>query len=498
MAHANINRHQRVIAVGKRDIGQLMSGTTDVLNDARIAVSGVAYRSDAVVPGDVFFCIPGFVHDGHDFAKDAAIRGAVAIIAERPVDGLDSVPVFLVENTRVALAQVSSEFFGTPSEQLDVIGITGTNGKTTTTYILDSVMRAAGRTTGVIGTVETRIGDTRVPAARTTPESLDLQRLLADMVKADVGSVAMEVSSHAIDLHRVDAVSFAVAAFTNLTQDHLDYHHTIEEYFSVKKRLFTDLEVKGAVINIDDPLGAGLAAELDDALTVGLCPEATIRAEQLDMTATGTRFALRTPQGDAIVELPLAGLFNVSNALVAAGCALCLGIGLETVVAGLERAPQVPGRLERIDVGQPFAVYVDYAHTPDSIDKAIRAVRSVVAGRVITVFGCGGDRDPAKRPLMGRAAAFGSDHVIVTSDNPRTEDPVGIILQIEDGFRHGDASFEVVPDRRAAIARAVAQAAPGDAVLIAGKGHENYQIFADRTIDFDDRMVAREELERLC
>ncbi|MBU4556517.1 MAG: UDP-N-acetylmuramoyl-L-alanyl-D-glutamate--2,6-diaminopimelate ligase [Actinobacteria bacterium] len=475
-----------------------MSGTSDVLKDAQIEVSGVAYRSDAVVTGDVFFCIPGFVHDGHDFAHDAVSRGAVAVVAQRPIDGLDSVPLLLVENTRIALAQASSRFFGTPSKQLDVIGITGTNGKTTTTYILDSVMRAAGRTTGLIGTVETRIGDTCVHAARTTPESLDLQRLLAGMVEAGVGSVAMEVSSHAIDLHRVEAVQFAVAAFTNLTQDHLDYHHTIEEYFSVKKRLFTDLEVEQAVINIDDPLGAGLAAELDEVLTVGLCPEATIRAEELDMTATGTRFMLRTPDGDASVDLPLAGLFNVSNALVAAGCALCLGVGLEVVVAGLEAAPQVPGRLERIDAGQPFAVYVDYAHTPDSLDKAIRAVRALVSGRVITVFGCGGDRDLAKRPLMGRAAAFGSDHVIVTSDNPRTEDPVGIILQVQDGLREGDASYEVEPDRRAAIARAVAQAAPDDAVLIAGKGHEDYQIFADRTIDFDDRVVAREELERLC
>ncbi|MDO9108157.1 MAG: UDP-N-acetylmuramoyl-L-alanyl-D-glutamate--2,6-diaminopimelate ligase, partial [Coriobacteriia bacterium] len=377
-----------------------MSGSFDVLKGARLVVSGVAYRSDAVVPGDVFFCIPGFVHDGHDFAHDAVSRGAVAVVAQRPIDGLGPVPLILVENTRIALAQASSRLFNTPSSQLDVIGITGTNGKTTTTYILDSVMRAAGRTTGVIGTVETRIGDTRVPAARTTPESLDLQRLLAEMVDAGVGSVAMEVSSHAIDLHRVEAVQFAVAAFTNLTQDHLDYHHTIEEYFSVKKRLFTDLEVRDAVINIDDPLGAGLAAELDGALTVGLCPKATIRAEELEMTATGTGFMLRTPDGDAWVELPLAGLFNVSNALVAAGCALCLGVGLETVVAGLNAAPQVPGRLERIDVGQAFAVYVDYAHTPDSLDKAIRAVRSVVTGRVITVFGCGGDRDPAKRPLM--------------------------------------------------------------------------------------------------
>jgi len=475
-----------------------MSAAFDVLSDAGIDVSGIAYRSDAVRPGDAFFCIPGFAHDGHDFAADAVMRGASVVVAERPLEGLGDTRVLVVPDTRIEMARAAARIFHDPSSRLKVIGITGTNGKTTTTYLVDSIMRAHGHETGIIGTVETRVGDKRIPAARTTPESADLQRLFAEMLEAGVDSVAMEVSSHAIDLRRVEAVHFAVAAFTNLTQDHLDYHHTIEEYFAVKKRLFTEMPVGVRVVDIDDPLGADMAVDLDDVLSVGLSPDATIRAEELELHASGARFNLCTPEGHACVALPLAGAFNVSNALVAAGCAMAVGVPLETIVAGLERAPQVPGRLERVEAGQSFTVYVDYAHTPDSLEKAIKAVRAVTAGRVITVFGCGGDRDPDKRPLMGAAAALASDHVVVTSDNPRSEDPVGIILQIEDGLKLGTASYETEPDRRAAIARAVGQATGGDAVLIAGKGHEDYQIFADRRIDFDDRLVAREELERLC
>jgi UDP-N-acetylmuramoyl-L-alanyl-D-glutamate--2,6-diaminopimelate ligase len=378
------------------------------------------------------------------------------------------------------------------------VGVTGTNGKTTTTYLTESILRAAGRTTGLIGTVETRIGEERLPAGHTTPESADLEALLARMREAGVNAVAMEVSSHAIDLRRVDGISFAVAAFTNLTQDHLDYHHTLEEYFSVKRRLFADFEVGAKVVNVDDPIGAELAAELGVDLTVGRDETADVRATAEVLSATGSTFDLLTPVGAAHVRLPLAGAFNVSNALVAAGCALSLGVDLPTVVRGLEAAQQVPGRLERVDAGQAFSVIVDYAHTPDALEKAIRAVKAVTPGRVIAVFGCGGDRDPEKRPLMGAAAGRAADHVVVTSDNPRSEDPVGIILQIEDGLRETPVSWQLEVDRRSAIAAALSQAIEGDTVLIAGKGHEDYQIFADRRIHFDDREVAREELERLC
>lgn len=462
-----------------------------------IAVTGVAFRSDAVRPGDAFFCIPGHSHDGHEFAADAVARGAGALVVQRRIEGI-AAPQFVVSDTRAALAQASARFFGNPSEHMKVVGITGTNGKTTTTYLLDSIMRRAGIRTGLIGTVETRIAEETLPAARTTPESADLQALLARMLEAGVGAVSMEVSSHAIDLGRVDGVRFAVAAFTNLTQDHLDYHQTIEEYFSVKRRLFTDFDVAERVVNIDDEMGAGLSAELDHVLTVGVSDDADVRACGLDLDAESSRFSLVTPWGDAAVVLPLAGEYNVSNALVAAGCALSIGVSLEDVAVGLASAPQVPGRLERIERGQPFAVYVDYAHTPDSLEKAMQAVRAVTPGRLIVVFGCGGDRDPAKRPLMGEAAAVFADHAVITSDNPRSEDPVGIILQIEDGARDRGGSYEVEVDRRAAIARALCQAAEGDAVLIAGKGHEDYQIFADRTVHFDDREVAAEELDQLC
>ncbi|PKQ38846.1 MAG: UDP-N-acetylmuramoyl-L-alanyl-D-glutamate--2,6-diaminopimelate ligase [Actinobacteria bacterium HGW-Actinobacteria-1] len=466
------------------------------MTGAETPVSGVAYRAADVRPGDAFFCIPGFQHDGHEFAPDAANRGAVAIVSERPIDvGL---PNAVVGNTRSALAHASAHIHGYPSRHLGIVGVTGTNGKTTTTYLLDSIMRAAGRVTGVIGTVETRVAGERQVASRTTPESADLQALFARMRDAGVTGVAMEVSSHAIDLHRVDGTHFAVAAFTNLTQDHLDYHHTLEEYWSVKRRLFTELDVEARVINVDDAAGAELAASLTDAITVGRSAAAFVRAVNEQPGPSSTRFTLIAGDASRVLTLPLAGAYNVENALVAAGSALALGIGLDDVVVGLESAPQVPGRLERIDEGQPFTVLVDYAHTPDSLAKAISAVRAVTEGKVIVVFGCGGDRDPDKRPLMGRAASEGADTLIITSDNPRSEDPVGIILQVEDGVRQAGGAADVEVDRRKAIARAVCAARPGDAVLIAGKGHEDYQIFADRTVHFDDREVAAEELRSLC
>jgi len=479
-------------------IMQLLKGIgATALGADDAAITGVAYRADKVRPGDAFFCIPGFAHDGHDFAEQAADNGAAAIVVERQLAGV-SAPQFLVGNTREALAYAASCIEGEPSRALDLVGITGTNGKTTTVYILDAIMRAAGRTTGLIGTVETRIAGERMGSSRTTPESSDLQHLLAQMRDAGVTSAAMEVSSHAIDLHRVDAVHFAAVAFTNLTQDHLDYHKTLEEYASVKRRLFTDFAVGARIVNIDDPFGARIAEEIPGVVTVGRDAGAMVRAADEELCATGARFALVTPQGIMQVDLPLAGPYNVSNAVVAAACALAVGIDLETVVAGLNAAPQVPGRLERVDIGQEFSVIVDYAHTPDSLEKALQAVKQVTPGRVIAVFGCGGDRDPAKRPLMGAAAALNADFSIVTSDNPRSEDPVGIILQVEDGMRDHGARYEVEVDRRKAIARAIALAEPGDAVLIAGKGHEDYQIFAEQTIHFDDREVAREELAARC
>jgi len=460
-------------------------------------VTGVAFRADEVREGDVFFCVTGAVHDGHDFADEALAKGAAALVVERELPTVE-IPQYVVSSTRVALGYAAAEFWGRPSESMQVFGVTGTNGKTTTTYVLDSILRAAGHTTGIIGTVETRIGGQRVPATRTTPESSEVQALLARMRDAGVTAVSMEVSSHAIDLHRVDAVVFAAVGFTNLTQDHLDYHHTLSEYAAVKKRLFTDFSASARVIDTDDEFGATMAEEFTDAITVGRREGVTVRAADERPSSEGTRFVLVTDAARVSVRLPLAGGYNVNNALMAAGCALSAGIALETVVAGLETAPQVPGRLERIDEGQQFAVLVDYAHTPDSLDKATAAVKRVTSGRTIVVFGCGGDRDPSKRPLMGAAAARHADVVIVTSDNPRSEDPASIIAQIEPGLAGTPASYELEVDRQRAILRALELAQPGDSVLIAGKGHEDYQIFADKTVRFDDREVAREGLRSRC
>ena len=458
-------------------------------------LTDVVHDSRTVTPGSLFVCIRGFEFDGHSFAARAVESGAAALIVEEILPL--STPQIVVPNTKAALAAVSAAFYGDPSQSVAVFGITGTNGKTTTTYILDSILRQHGLKTGIVGTVEVRCGDRRLPAGRTTPESSELQRLLGDMVEEGVGAVSMEVSSHAIDLHRVDAVQFAAVAFTNLTQDHLDYHHTLDAYFAVKSRLFTDFPAKARIVDVDTEHGKQLADRLrraHDVLTVGRNPDADVRAEMESADALGTDFTLVTPLGSRKLRLPLAGAYNVSNALVAAGCALSFNIPLDTVCSGLERAPQVPGRLERVDAGQPFTVVVDYAHTPDSLDKALRAMREVTVGNVISVFGCGGDRDPAKRPVMGTVSAEAADYSIVTSDNPRTEDPIAIILQIEDGIRAADGEHEVVVDRRAAIGRALEIARAGDSVLIAGKGHEDYQVFADHTVHFDDREVARELL----
>jgi UDP-N-acetylmuramoyl-L-alanyl-D-glutamate--2,6-diaminopimelate ligase len=465
--------------------------------DPRLPIGGIAYSSTRVAPGDLFFCIRGFAHDGHDFAAEAIDRGAVALVVERLLPGFE-VPQYVVSDARIALARASSAFFDDPSRSLAVFGITGTNGKTTSTYLLDAILRADGRTTGLIGTVETVMGPRRWASTRTTPESADLFALLARMHDASVSAVTMEVSSHALDLHRVEGVHFQVAAFTNLTQDHLDYHHTVEEYFSVKQRLFTEMDVEHRVINIDDPYGVRLAEEVPAPLTVGLARDAAVRATGIEFGSAATEFTLVTPTRTCPVSLPLVGAYNVSNALIAAGCAYAAGIDPEVIAAGLCAAPQVPGRLERIATDRGFSVFIDYAHTPDGLAKALDAVRAVTTGRLFVVFGAGGDRDPDKRPMMGGVAARRADHVIVTSDNPRSEDPVGIILQIEDGLREGTATYEVQVDRRTAIRTAICRCRPDDSLLIAGKGHEDYQIFADRTVHFDDREVAAEELMPPC
>jgi UDP-N-acetylmuramoyl-L-alanyl-D-glutamate--2,6-diaminopimelate ligase len=448
-------------------------GAVDVVARAPVEVRELAYATDAVVPGALFFCVRGAHADGHDFAEEAVGRGAAALVVERPLDL--AVPQVLVRDTRVAMAPAAAAFFGDPTHELEVVGVTGTNGKTTTTFLLYAILAAAGRRPGLIGTVEARVGGERRGVKRTTPEAIDLQRLYREMLDAGDRSVAIEASSHASALHRLDCTRFAALVFTNLSHEHLDFHADMEDYFQAKRRLF--LDGAPAAVNIGDAYGRRLAGELPEALTFGLVGDADIGVAELDG-----------------VDLKLRGRFNVENALGALAAARLLGIERSAIVRGLESVRGVPGRFESIDEGQPFDVIVDYAHKPLALETVLRAARDLATGRVICVFGCGGDRDREKRPQMGRIASELADVVIVTNDNPRSEDPDAIIAAIVAGARDG---VDVEHDRAAAIGRAVELADAGDVVVIAGKGAEPGQEFADRTIPFDDRDTARDALRAL-
>jgi UDP-N-acetylmuramoyl-L-alanyl-D-glutamate--2,6-diaminopimelate ligase len=454
---------------------------------ADVEVTDLAYDSAAVRPGTLFFCVPGFTSDGHDFAPRAVEAGAVALVVERPLEL--GVPEVLVPSVRAAMAPAAAAFHGDPTAALDVVGVTGTNGKTTTAFLVRALLEAAGRQTGLLGTVTSIVGGEERPVVRTTPEAIDLQRDFADMRRGGDVACSMEVSSHALELHRADAIHWAVAVFTNLTQDHLDFHPTMEHYFAAKRRLF-QAAPRAAVINVDDPYGRRLAAELPDAITFGIESEAAVRATDVAFALTGSTF---TVDGLDLLT-PLPGRFNVLNALGAMAAARALGVANDVIAEALGTAGRVPGRFEPVDAGQPFAVLVDYAHTPDSLENVLRAAREIARRRVIVVFGAGGDRDRGKRPLMGRAARALADLVVVTSDNPRSEDPEAIIADIKAGTGNGPG-VETLVDRRAAIARAVQLAREGDVVVIAGKGHEQGQEFeGGRKVPFDDVTVAREAL----
>ncbi|NTU89698.1 MAG: UDP-N-acetylmuramoyl-L-alanyl-D-glutamate--2,6-diaminopimelate ligase [Actinobacteria bacterium] len=477
----------------------LASAPYTALDEVEVVVSGIAYASNKVQPGDLFFCVVGTANDGHIYASDAVSRGAKALVVERPLEL--AIPQFVVADSRSALAYASAVFFDDPTSKLDVIGITGTNGKTTTSYLLEWVLRSAGRVTGLLGTVEWRVADTTRKALHTTPESFDLQELFAEMVESDVDTVVMEVSSHAIDLNRIAGTDFKIVAFTNLTQDHLDYHHGMEDYYNVKESLFLGSDAS-CVICIDDDYGKRLFDRLRDegrtVLSTGFSAQADVRASRVTYSASGTELSLVSPQGPCDMHLSLVGRFNVENALLACGIALQLGIPLSDIAKAFATAPQVPGRLERMNAkkSHDFSVLVDYAHTPDAVEKAIEVVKSVTQGRTLCVFGCGGDRDRTKRPLMGRAALT-ADYVVVTSDNPRSEDPDTIIDDILVGMEGAEDRLAVIPDRRIAIRHALLNAKVGDSVLIAGKGHEDYQIVGSEILPFDDRLVAAEELDAL-
>jgi UDP-N-acetylmuramoyl-L-alanyl-D-glutamate--2,6-diaminopimelate ligase len=462
-----------------------------VRGDASIAVSGLCYRSGEAAPGSVFFCVPGAQADGHDFAPHAMSLGAAALVVERWLE-LEVTQV-LVPSVRGAMGAISAAFFGRPGDAMTLIGVTGTNGKTTTTYLLEAVLRAAGYVPGVVGTTGVRVDGRPTPFPRTTPEAPDLHRLLADMAEAGVGAIAMEVSSHGLDQHRVDGVRFDRAVFTNLTQDHLDYHASMDEYFLAKARLFTPAMSDGAVLNHDSPEGRRLAGSGLPTITYGLDTGADVRATEVETTRRGIAFVI---DGFRVAS-PLRGLFNVENCLAAFATARSLGFDDGASAEAISSVHGVPGRVEAVEAGQPFLVMVDYAHTPDGVGNVLRAARPLAAGRVIVVFGCGGDRDRAKRPLMGRTATANADLSVITSDNPRSEDPNAIIAEIERGARDGGGAYLLEPERRAAIRIAVSEAHPGDVVVIAGKGHETYQELADRTVAFDDREVAAEEIRAL-
>ena len=473
------------------------------VGDASVEVSGLAYSSADVAGGHLFFCVPGATSDGHDFATAAREAGAAALVVERRLEV--DLPQAVVADARAAMAPAAVRFWGDPTAELRVAGITGTNGKTTTAFLLRHVLERTGTQTGLLGTVKRIVGGVSEEVERTTPEAIDLQRTFRRMLDAGDRACVMEVSSHALALRRTDGIRFGAAAFTNLTQDHLDFHSGMEDYFGAKRRLF-DPSVAGpggAAVNVDDPYGARLADELRAA---GFEPlrtfspsggEADLRAVDVRFDARGSSFTCRAPDGEFGVTLPLPGHFNVENALAAIATAAGLGVAPAEAGAALADAELVPGRMEAIDEGQPFAVLVDYAHTPDSVENVLNAARKLSSGKLIAVIGAGGDRDRDKRPLMGGAAARLADLVVVTSDNPRSEDPAAIINEIVGGMNGPDAAaaIQVEPDRREAIGLALARAAAGDTVVIAGKGHEQGQEFeGGRKIPFDDRDVAREQL----
>jgi UDP-N-acetylmuramoyl-L-alanyl-D-glutamate--2,6-diaminopimelate ligase len=463
---------------------------------AGTAITELAYDNRLVGPGALFFCVRGFTRDGHEFAPDAVARGAAALVVDHSLE-LD-VPQVIVPDVRATMAPAASSFYGDPTAKLATVGVTGTNGKTTSAYLLRTLLEADGRQTGLLGTVKSVIGGVEREAGRTTPEAIDLQRTFAEMLAGGDTACVIEVSSHALSLHRVDGVQFAVAIFTNLTQDHLDFHPTMEDYFQAKRRLFTELHPGAAVINIDDPYGARLAQDPElsvEPLTFSLQDRsAAFFADEIVTDAAGASFILRGPDGDHEVVSPLKGLFNVANVVGAIAAASAVGSSTLRAAAAIATAAQVPGRFESVDEGQSFAVIVDYAHTPDSLENVLNAARKLTDHKVHVVFGAGGDRDRGKRPLMGEIAARLADRVIVTSDNPRSEDPEAIIAEILQGIGQ---PVEHDVDRRAAIAAAIGGADAGDVVVIAGKGHEQGQEFeGGRKLPFDDVTVARQALRR--
>lgn len=472
------------------------SGMTEELAECEVA--GLDYDSRRIQPNWLFFAFPGSKTDGREFAREAIERGATATVSDERTPPDVRAPWIQVEHGRRALSAASRRFYDYPDRAIQLTGITGTNGKTTTSFLLDAILRAAGKVTALIGTIEYHIAGRVLPAVNTTPDSLDLCRLLDELHSQKGTHATLEVSSHALELGRVWNFTFHTAVFTNLTQDHLDFHQTMDRYFAAKSLLFNGgngVVPRFAVVNSDDEYGRKMRTGRETQLiSYGLDSEATVRARKLSATTAGLQFELQFGRARVEIKSSLIGRVNAYNILAASAAAMSYGIGPEHIAAGIASCTGVPGRFERVDCGQPFAVVVDYSHTDDALRNALSVARSLHPGRILTVFGCGGDRDRRKRPLMGEAAAEGSDRVFLTSDNPRSEDPLLIMNDVLVGLRRKDTPVIAEPDRATAIRLALQAAQAGDLVLIAGKGHETYQIFSDRTVHFDDREVAREVL----
>jgi UDP-N-acetylmuramoyl-L-alanyl-D-glutamate--2,6-diaminopimelate ligase len=477
-----------------RELASLIGRDSSVESDVRI--SGLNYDSRHVQRGDLFFAVSGAHVDGHAYVAQAVERGASAVVSERPVN--TSVPSIVAPSILEAMSKISAAFYDHPSKRIPVIGITGTNGKTTTTFLIENIFRKAERLCGVLGTVNYRIGADQWPAPNTTPMSVDVQRFIDLAAQKKAAAVVMEVSSHALALHRVDDVVFSAGVFTNLTQDHLDFHKTMEEYFRAKSLLFKRAEHVHAAINIDDEYGVRLAKELKNPITYAIDAEAKLRALDVASDLRGIRFVMRMPSGSTFPIINnLLGRHNIYNCLSAAGAMLAYGLPEKAIAEGLNQNHSVPGRLERVEAGQRFVVAVDYAHTHDALAQVLTTLRATGPRRLICVFGAGGDRDKTKRPKMGRVAVEIADQVVVTSDNPRSEQPAAIMKDIEQGIlAAGKKNYVMIESREEAIQSAVASAKDGDIILIAGKGHETYQIFADRTIHFSDFDVARRALKK--
>ncbi|AHM56341.1 UDP-N-acetylmuramoyl-L-alanyl-D-glutamate--2,6-diaminopimelate ligase MurE [Peptoclostridium acidaminophilum DSM 3953] len=480
-------------------LSDMLSGAqiVSVSGDFETEVGSITYDSRKAGKGSLFICIKGLASDGHDYAKSAYDSGCRAFLAERELE-LEDACVAVVEDSRREMARAADNFYGNPSKRLDLVGVTGTNGKTTTTYLIKSALDHLGRACGLIGTIRTYTGRVDAESERTTPESIELHSHFSDMLSCGIGSCAMEVSSHSLELHRVDFCDFKYSVFTNLTQDHLDFHPDLESYMKAKEKLFY-MTSKANIINIDDKHGKALYERLKaletPCVSYGIKEEADVSAKDISMDASGTSYTMVTPDFECNIEVAIPGEFTVYNTLAAASVLYLMGIGGADISSAMNSCSGVPGRFESIAGKNGVTVIVDYAHTPDALENILKTARGIAKGRVITVFGCGGDRDKTKRPIMGEISQRLSDFSVITSDNPRTEEPQMIIEDIVAGLDAQKGAFTVVVDRKEAIGTAIKMAGPHDIVIVAGKGHEDYQIIGKQKIHFDDKEVARAYLE---